>query len=192
MLFLLILQDPKPRDGQKNGTCGDQICKHYTIKLGPSFCLERPTQSLETKWVWSNTTLPSFLGISKSCLGVVQALYESITTPKDTLWKALELYMLKHAKGPCFTSIYTWVILQDVFCWANLHGEAKKTWPMRCKTCIILLQINTNEVWMNWRLWPCWSCCHWSYKRLSTRAKGSYFHFFQIMYAKNYRVHRIR
>jgi hypothetical protein len=132
-------------------------------------------------WVWSNTTLPSFLGISKSCLGVVLALYESITIPKDTLWKALELYELKHAKGLCFTSIHTWLILQDVFCWANFHGEAKKTWSMRHKTCIIVLQANTNEVWMNWRLWPYWSCCHWSYKRLSTRVKGSYFHFFQIM-----------
>jgi hypothetical protein len=113
-------QDPTPKDGQKNGTCRDQICKHFTIKLGPSFCLERLTQSLETKWVWSNTTLPSFLGISKSYLGVVQALYESITIPKDTLWKALELYVLKHAKGLCFTSIHTWLILQDVFCWAKI------------------------------------------------------------------------
>jgi hypothetical protein len=115
MPFLLILQDPKPRDGQKNGTCRDQICKHCTIKLGPSFCLERPIQSLETKWVWSNTTLPSLLGISKSCLGVFQALYESITIPKDTLCKALELYVVKHAKGLCFTSIHTWLILQDAF-----------------------------------------------------------------------------
>jgi hypothetical protein len=128
MPFLFILQDPKPRDGQRNGTRWDQICKHCTIKLDPSFCLERPTQSLETKWVRSNTTLPSFLGISKCCLGVVQAFYESITIPNDTLCKALELYVLKHAKGLCFTSIHTWLILQDVFCWANLHGEAKKIW----------------------------------------------------------------
>jgi hypothetical protein len=155
MPFLFILQDPKPRDGQKNGTCWDQICKHCTIKLGLSFCLERPTQSLETKCVWSNTTLPSLLGIFKSCLGVVQALYESITIPTDTLWKGLDLYMLKQAKGLCVMSFHTWLILQVVFCWANLHGEAKKTWSMRRKTCIIVLQANTNEVWMNWRLWPC-------------------------------------